>query len=154
MTKITARYYVYSSFCHFMILTPSRWVSHYLRPTMTAPCQGHADRAIILMAAPWFLNFKTLAIWCRYLQRITRETRDVDPMMSCCWPSVADGGSALPQHWVNNLFSENENRDRHQPRNVSTRRKPNIKAAIIFTTLKYFCINHGDHVLVGSFRFI
>ena len=32
---------------------------------------------------------------------ITKQTRDVCPMFDECWPSIADGGPALGQPWVN-----------------------------------------------------
>ena len=31
----------------------------------------------------------------------TKPAQDVDPALLQCWPTVADGGPTLNQHWIN-----------------------------------------------------
>ena len=56
----------------------------------------------------WWENFTSCSVETtgppppqRTKQHRSQQARDVDPMLLWCWASVADGGSALQQHWVN-----------------------------------------------------
>ena len=37
--------------------------------------------------------------------KAAQQARGVEPVLVWCWASVADGGPALDQHWVNVVFA-------------------------------------------------
>ena len=62
----------------------------------------------------------------------SQETQDIDPMLSCCWANIVDGGPAIKQHWVNDLCFLG----------LYFCAELYIITYLTLKLLKYFCINH------------
>ena len=65
----------------------------------------HADATWPTLNQHWLnvlrlLGFSWWATWC-LLHIFSSQTRDVEPMLGWCWPSVADAGPTSTQHWLN-----------------------------------------------------
>ena len=65
------------------------------RPCRFFPCPGLCY--LHQLSHPVIIDRK---IQCLGKRVTSQQTRDIQPMLFQCWPTVEDGGPALKQHWV------------------------------------------------------